>query len=311
MLHGRNTSAFINVTLSKVFIMDFTLPLWLLHSIILVALGIATYTDIRTREVPDLLNYSLIGLGILAGILTTVFTWTIWPLLWSITGLVAGYLVGALMFYTGQWGGGDAKMLMGIGALQGFSIIGIINGELPLFLSTIATIFVAGAVYGLLYILYLSIKKWKPFKAAFIKKIHEPQFLKIRKIVLGIVLVCIIAFIVFDDVVIKTMAGTLGLLIFFGQYGYIVSKVLEKITMIKDVPLNKVTEGDWIAKDVVIKGKRICGPKDLGISNDQIEQLKKLKVKKITIKEGIPFIPGFLLGYILLIILGNWMMILL
>ena len=37
-----------------------------------------------------------------------------------------------------------------------------------------------------------------------------------------------------------------------------------------------------------------------------IEMLKKNKIRKIKIKIGIPFIPGFLLGYIIILIFGNW-----
>jgi hypothetical protein len=77
--------------------------------------------------------------------------------------------------------------------------------------------------------------------------------------------------------------------------------------MIKDLPVKKLTEGDWIHKEVYIGKKLITGPKDLGISREQIEELKKYsakgKIKTVAVKEGIPFIPVFLLAYIATIIL--------
>ena len=36
----------------------------LINNICIIALIIASYTDIKTREVPDWLNYTLIGLGV-------------------------------------------------------------------------------------------------------------------------------------------------------------------------------------------------------------------------------------------------------
>ena len=95
------------------------IPLWFSHVIILVALIVGSITDFKKREVPDALNYSLIAIGIAFGLISSIFTWSPWPVLSSIGGLAGGYLFGALMFYTGQWGGGDSKMMMALGALLG------------------------------------------------------------------------------------------------------------------------------------------------------------------------------------------------
>jgi prepilin signal peptidase PulO-like enzyme (type II secretory pathway) len=49
----------------------------------------------------------------------------------------------------------------------------------------------------------------------------------------------------------------------------------------------------------------------LGIEKKQIEQLirlkKKGKIDTIRIKEGIPFVPGFLLAFIAALVWGNWL----
>ena len=71
------------------------------------------------------------------------------------------------------------------------------------------------------------------------------------------------------------------------------------------IPVKKLTEGDWIAKDVVVKGKKICGPKDLGISRKQISRLSKLNIKKVLVKYGMPFVPSFLLAFIITLLWGN------
>jgi len=72
--------------------------------------------------------------------------------------------------------------------------------------------------------------------------------------------------------------------------------------MLKYVEPKELTEGDWIAKDIKVKGEYITGPKDLGIEKKQINKLIKFyklgKIKKVLIKEGIPFVPSFLLAFI-------------
>ena len=79
--------------------------------------------------------------------------------------------------------------------------------------------------------------------------------------------------------------------------------------MIKAVHPSIVTEGDWIAKDVIVSGKKICGPKDLGITKEQLALLQKLarqkKIKSVIVKYGIPFIPTFLIALLAALMLEN------
>ena len=82
------------------------------------------------------------------------------------------------------------------------------------------------------------------------------------------------------------------------MYLFIIIKAVEFSAMIQLIPIKQLTEGDWIAKDIVVKGKRICGPKDLGVSRKQIKKLIKLKVKKVWVKYGMPFVPSFLVAFL-------------
>ena len=79
--------------------------------------------------------------------------------------------------------------------------------------------------------------------------------------------------------------------------------------MLKYVKPQQLTEGDWIAKDININGKYLTGPKDLGIEKRKIRKLielyKRGKVKKILIKEGIPFVPSFFVAYVITLLYGN------
>ncbi|MCF7798862.1 A24 family peptidase [Candidatus Woesearchaeota archaeon] len=291
-----------------------TTPLWLLHGTILLALVIGSITDLKKREVPDTLNYGLMGVGVVSGIILSILNHSIWPSLSAISGLFMGYLIGALMYYTGQWGGGDAKMLMGIGAMQGLfipvvsvSAFGELFSGAPIFITTIFTIFVAGAIYGILYTMYLALTHWKVFKHAFTKKIREPKIVKRRYLITGSVVGGLILIFIIPETFFKISIGLIVFTVFFGHYLMLIGKIVEEQLMITSMHVSKITEGEWIKKEVKIKGNIICGPKDkLGISTKQIAELKKHGVKTVTIKQGVPFIPGFLLGYIIIMFVGNW-----
>ena len=68
-------------------------------------------------------------------------------------------------------------------------------------------------------------------------------------------------------------------------YLWIFVKAVENSSMYKYVTPNKLTEGDWIAKEIMINGIYISGPKDHGIEKKQIHQLislwKKGKIKRV------------------------------
>ena len=79
--------------------------------------------------------------------------------------------------------------------------------------------------------------------------------------------------------------------------------------MVKKVTPSELTEGDWIIEDIIINKKFIAGKKDLGVSKEQIKELtsffKEGKIKHVTIKTGIPFIPSFLISLLITYFAGN------
>jgi hypothetical protein len=190
--------------------------------------------------------------------------------------------------------------------------IGDLFSGVPLFFTTVATIFIAGAIYGIGFTLYLAARHRKKFKRAFIKKIREPSIIK-RRFFITLSAIILLVFVFFTDILFfKIIIGFIAASLFFGHYLMIIGKVAEEELMISSMHVSKLTEGEWIKKEVIVNKKVICGPKDkLGISTQQIAELKKYQIKTVLIKKGIPFIPGFLLGYIIIILVGNWMNIVL
>ena len=84
----------------------------ILIGITLIWLVIASFHDIKTREIPDWISFSLIGLAFVARGITSLREGSAYPLLWTGIGLVIGIAFSLLLYYTKQWGGGDAKLFM-------------------------------------------------------------------------------------------------------------------------------------------------------------------------------------------------------
>ena len=291
----------------------------------LVALLIGSFTDLKKREVPDWLNYGLIFTGLGLSLLFSIIYLDFWILLSSIIGLAAMFGLGSLMFYTGQWGGGDSKMIMGIGALIGIpiswplgEIMSSLEQNIPFLFGFILYTFIAGAVYGLGWSIGLAIRHRKGFVAELKFLLDSKRSIK-RKIVkamfIFLILISLILFISAKYIILKILPLGLSLMVILAYYLYFFIKAIEISSMIQHVEPEELTEGDWINKDIVIDGKYISGPKDLGISKEQIKELIELKEKGwlndekgrqrlIEIKVGIPFVPSFLVGYLLSYYIG-------
>ncbi len=281
------------------------------HFIIITGLIIGSITDMRTREVPDWLSYSLIVLGVALGGVESVFSSSFYPVLSSIIGLVIGIIIGYVMFYAGQWGGGDSKLIMGLGALFGFSIFnGFSLFNLPLFLIFLINTIFIGAFYGLIWAVIMIFQKWKEFYKEASIHLKAPLTTKLRKAMLVLVSLCIILSIIITPTFFRIVFVVVAIIIFSMFYIWIIVTAIEKACMIKKVSVSKLTEGDWIAKEVKIKNKIVVGPKDLGISKEQIASLKRLKIKEVIVKEGIPFVPSFFIAYLVTLFLGNWFLLL-
>jgi len=265
----------------------------------LVALIFASIHDLKTREVPDWLSYSLIAAGFGVRIFHSLIFRDFMYLGYGLIGFAAMFIIGLIMYYTKQWGGGDAKLIMGLGVVFASSAF---NGQ-NFLLGFWINILIVGALYGLVWSAYLAVRDRKAFVKSFKKiLIEKKRMRRIATLFGALVIICII-FVQVDYI--RFILGIVGL--FFIAYSYIVIfvKAVEDSSMYKWLPVSKLTEGDWVAKPVYVKKKLICGPKDLGLEKKQIAALKKAKVKKVFVKEGIPFVPSFLLATIFTLIFGN------
>ncbi|MEM4239895.1 MAG: A24 family peptidase [Candidatus Woesearchaeota archaeon] len=272
-----------------------------LFSIALALLAIGAYTDIRTREVPDWVNFSgiIIGIGFRALWGASGQSWS--QLGYGVLGLIVFFALAIVMYYAGQWGGGDSKLLMAMGALLGFWFSRDNAG-----LGFLLWALLAGAIYGIAWSIVMAFKNRRLFfhnYAALAKTLSWARLPVLITLVLGIAFA-----IATNDPLFRMLLLLVALLTPALFYTAIGVKAVEKSCMYRNIPPSLLTEGDWIAKPVYYKGKYICGPKDRGISKKTIKKLQRLGIKKVRVKDGIPFVPSFLLAFILYWIFGSPLM---
>ena len=281
-------------------------PSFITYSIAFIALLVGSITDLKTREVPDWVNYGLILSGIGINLLFSAIYSNSNFIINSIVGLAIFFGIAYIMFYAGQWGGGDSKILMGLGAMIGIDV----SFKTPqILLAFFINALFIGAIYGLLWSILLVLKNRKKFWKEFSRILSGKNIVKAKKIIFIALLLIFIVLFAVQIYYIKIIILSLMLLILATFYLWIFVKAIEKSSMYKLVEPSRLTEGDWVVDDVFVNKQYICGPKDLGIGRKQIKKLiefhRQGKVKKILIKEGIPFVPSFLIAFLITLFFGN------
>jgi len=263
----------------------------------LVMLVIATITDLRTLEVPDWLTYAGITLGLIIHIAYSIIDWTIWPAVNSALGLGIAFALACLMFYTGQWGGGDAKLLMALGALIGFDWSKFGFGA-----SFLLNLVWMGAVWGVTYTLYLAVRNARNVRRTarallFSKPYAQASITSAIVAALSAILALILAPVQLELTVLAIVSITFPTLL-------ILTKATELSAMHKWVTPAELVEGDWLVHSVKV-GKKVIHPPKVGLEVEHIKELQKLKGQKICVKYGVPFVPAFLLAFLLTLQVGN------
>mgnify|MGYP001075742550 CR=1 FL=1 len=258
---------------------------------------LASYYDLKTGEIPD--KFTL-GLVVTALALRAGFSLYISDFTYLLDGILVGGIFfgfGAALFYTGGWGGGDTKLIAGIGAaLGGLVAPSIIDSSFtifPAFFGMLVALSMVAIAYSMAYALLLSFKSPKVFRLTY-GRLKEGWFL------FAIVCVASVAMLV----VLKPYTTLLTLALMSPPVFYMLIlfvRAVEEIAMQKEVDVKDLREGDMVVQDLVADGKRIISKRDMdGISKEALEKLGKAKKKpkKVMIKWGIKFAPAFPLAII-------------
>ncbi len=268
------------------------------ENLFLIILGIiwiigAILQDMKRREVDNLWNFSLIAFALAYRIAVSIFTGNYWFIINGLIGFAIFLGLGNLFYYARLFAGGDAKLMISLGTILPLSYSWVVN--VKLFGFFILLFLLGGSIYALIYAFCLIIKNWNNFKKEFIKQWDNYKKLFLIGLVFAL-LWTLIAFLVS-----QTAFVLIGLVILSFPILYVFAKAVEESCMIKEVSWDKVTEGDWLYKDIKIKNRLIKANWE-GVSKKELELIKKSK-KKIMIKYGIPFTPSFLFGFVGLLFL--------
>jgi len=251
----------------------------------LVWLVVASLEDIKKTEIYNWISFSLIVFALLyRAIFSILFSEPLF-FFFGFLGLLVFSLVSLLLYYARFFAGGDMRLFMALGAIIPFSFSFIKNIRLSL--SFFLILFLVAFVYSFVYSFFM-------IKKGFFSSVKE-NYVKNRGLI-NISLVACLGFLILG-LFFEVLFLALSLLLFIFPVLFLYTKAVEH-GMFKEVRGRDLIEGDWLVEDVKIKGKTIKANWD-GLSKKDI---KLLKGKKVKIKTGIPFVPVFLISFILFVI---------
>lgn len=252
----------------------------------------ACVQDLRKREIANWLTFSLI----IFALSYRAFYSAVQKdggrfFLFGLGGFLVFLLLAHLFYYSRAFAGGDAKLLMGFGAILPFEIYG---DFLVLSISFIFLLFFVGAIFSLFYSFFLVRRNWEKFKIVFTGNLKKHKKLLFLALFLSLFLL-IIAIINKSELEIWFLSVVM-LFLLAGMFIYL--KAVEGGCLIVLLDSRKLTEGDWLERDVRVKGKLIRKSVH-GLSAEEIAFLRKNK-KKVWIKQGVPFAPAFLITLLII-----------
>ncbi len=266
--------------------------LWVLA---LVYITFAVVQDIRTREIANWLNFSLIIFALGFRFFYSLFQGDGFSFFYNgVIGLGIFFVLGNLFYYGRGFAGGDAKLMISLGVILPyypdlFSNIQVFFDFLLLFLFF-------GFIYLIVTSVILCIKNFKSFKGEFSKQLNR------KKKFMFVILFLSIIFLLFGFV--ENTFFIFGILVFSISYLYLALKAIDESCMVTKVKTKNLREGDWLYSDLKIGRKKLKASWN-GLTKKEIKLITK-KYKEIKIRQGVPFSPVFLISFIVFILLTLW-----
>jgi len=268
---------------------------------------LASLFDLKTGEIPEGVNYGYVFLVLAISAVDAFSSADASLLIDTIIMGAAFFAVGFMLFYLGQWGGGDVKLMAGIGGSMGYlAHVGSIPqaAVFPFYVTYFVNMGFIAFPYVLIYGLILGIgnkRTGKEFLACFGNR-------KIQAF-LVLSLTPSIAAVVFNLYQIAVLYLLIPPLVIAALY----LKAVEKTALQDEVAVSELREGDVVAQDLYAGTEKIASRRDIeGFSSEDLAKVKKLAEEqkipgKIMIKRGIKFAPVLFLSYVTVIFIGNFM----
>lgn len=255
------------------------------------ALIIASYTDLKKREVPNWLSFSLLAVSSAYLVFNSLVLKSLPYFLSNLLGLLIFIALGFGFYYARIFAGGDAKLMMSLGVCLTFSLI--IRENLSNYLYFIILLLFSGGVYGLVFSFFPAFSRKKIFFSSF-----KNNFKKYKMIFSCFFILAILSFIVpvyLND----NLLFLLPLVFLAFPLLLIYSKSVESC-MIALVSYKNLTVGDWLNQEIRL-GKKTIKPHWEGLSEEQLALIQKHR-KNVLIKQGLPFVPAFLIAFIIFLL---------
>jgi len=250
----------------------------------------ATISDIKTTEIPDWLNFSLVIFALGFRFFYSLFGGQGFNFFYQgLIGFGIFLVLGNALYYGRVFAGGDAKLMIALGSILPLS--GNIFTNLEIALSFFFLFLASGSAYGIFASGYLAFRNFKSFRKEFRKVYRSHAAFNIIIMSMGILV--LIGGILFNELIIY-----LGMLIFIMPLLYLFTKSVDE-TMKKRTSPKNLMEGDWLCSDVKIANKTIKANWN-GLTKEDIKLLQR-KNKSVVIKRGVVFGPVFLISFLLLV----------
>jgi len=248
----------------------------------------AVVSDLRTKEIPNWLSFSLIIFALGIRLFYSIFNDMNFSFfIQGVFGLAVFFVLANLLYYVKFFAGGDAKLMIALGPILPFSTGFLSNTNL---FSTFFFIFLmTGAAYGLIMVFRLSIKRFSKIKREFSKQIKLNKKKIIISLIFGIILM--LSGYWYSSLFI------FGIWIFLMPYLLIYAKSVDECCMVERIQTSKLTEGDWLYGDIK-SGRDVVKAKWEGLSMKEIKLLRK-RHRFVTIRTGIQFSPVFLISFLI------------
>ncbi len=271
--------------------------------LVILAAGVAAYTDYRTGLIQNWLTYPLIIIGLLLVIYESFLASTFFGINYFFNVLLIGFIifgVGFFLYRTGKLGGGDIKLFLGIHLVIPYYLGQIVILWLLIAASLLSVLFVS------VYYLYLLKKKLK-LKNMF-KIMLKRKLLVLKSIFMFIIFFAFI-FIFVSRFQVSGLYFLILIPLLFGLKLMIFEEEVRKYIYLKQKSISKLEDGDvlaldFIKKDLLIKLK-LVGNNIL--EEEDIKRLKKIKgLKVLPIYDSLPrFGPFIFLGLLIIILFGG------
>jgi len=252
----------------------------------------ASVQDLRETEVANWLNFSLIIFALGFRFFYCLFSTQNFAFFYQgLIGLGIFFVLGNALYYGRMFAGGDAKLMIALGAILPFSENFYIN--IRTFVLFFILFLFVGAVYGLVWSMFLTARNFRGFKREFSKRLKINKKIIYPVFILGLILM-ILGFV-------QMVFFYFGILFFILPYLFLYAKSADECCMVKKIDVQKLREGDWLYRDVKI-GRKVIKAKWDGLNKNEIRLIRK-KLKVVTIRKGIAFVPVFLISFLILIYL--------